>query len=93
MNNNNKDLEIYNIIKLLDDGYSFKSINDNKELHFYEEENKIVIISIDYKLKITKKDFINLYNDYKFILETEDEESLIDTNKDKEYYSKIQNKQ
>lgn len=91
--NKNKDLEIYNIIKLLDDGYSFMSINDNKELHFYEEENKIAIISIDYKLKITKEDFINLYKDYKFILETEEDESLIDTNKDKEYYSKIQNKQ
>ena len=68
--NKNKDLEIYNIIKLLDDGYSFMSINDNKELHFYEEFNKIIIISIDYKLKITKEDFINLYKDYKFILET-----------------------
>ena len=91
--NKNKDLVIYNIIKLLDDGYSFMPINDNKELHFYEEFNKIIIISIDYKLKITKEDFINLYKDYKFILETKDEESEIDTGKDKEYYSKIQNKQ
>ncbi len=91
MNKINNDKHILNVINLLNENYYLKGSLDNKEyLLFYKEEDKIVVSSSLYRLKLKKEEFINLYKDYSFSLIEDKEEVIENKEKDLDYYSRLQ---
>ncbi len=88
-----ENLKIYNILKLMNDGYSFISYVNNEEVTFFIDSDNVIAISNYYRLKLNKTDFMKLYKDNEFMLKEDIDKVKMDLNKDLEYYSKIQKRQ
>jgi len=76
-------LEINEAISALKEGIILK---DNLNTKFIYKKKRIYIYSSNSSYNLDLKDFFDLYKDSKFIIEDFDD-STIDLEKDKEYYS------
>lgn len=90
----NKKLDINEALTLLKSNYILEAFNDNNHYVFSFEENKIHVNSKDFNAKLNLYDFKEIFKDYMFSpIKDDNNQEKIDSLKDSEYYSKLQNKQ
>ncbi len=80
-------LTVDKAIRFLKAGYHLYTLNKDREERFYYLDNVIVIKSELKTLKINEYDFLSLYHDSFFYRLDDNNEDIVDIEKDKEYYS------
>ena len=80
--------KITEVVELMKDNIIFYSIdNRGRKVIYVLKNKKIIVQSNAYKLSLDKDEFISLYKNEEFYLFDEENEALVEEEKDKEYYS------
>ena len=80
--------KITEVVELMKDNIIFYSIdNKGRKVIYVLKNKKIIVQSNAYKLSLDKDEFISLYKNEEFYLFDEENEAVVDEEKDKEYYS------
>jgi len=74
-------------IKLLKEGYILVSYISKKKTYFVLKEKKILVKNDNTLYYLTEEDFSSLFFNQVFAIKEEENDTDIDSEKDKEYYS------